>query len=48
MKGYPPQTSELNPPENITPSKQTVINGILILMPLSLFLFGLFTGAIDP
>ena len=39
--------SELNPPENITPSLGTTINAILILTPLSLFLIGLYFGAID-
>jgi hypothetical protein len=39
--------SELNPPENITPSIGTVINAILILTPLSLVLIGFYTGAID-
>jgi hypothetical protein len=39
--------SELNPPENITPSIGTVINAILILTPLSLVLIGFYSGAID-
>jgi hypothetical protein len=39
--------SELNPPENITPSIGTTINAILILLPLSLILLGFYTGAID-
>jgi hypothetical protein len=39
--------SELNPPENITPSIGTTINAILILTPLSLLLLGFYTGAID-
>jgi uncharacterized membrane protein YvlD (DUF360 family) len=42
-----PQVSELTPP-NITPSVSTTINGILVLLPLSLFLLGLFTGVINP
>lgn len=42
-----PQVSELNPP-NITPSVGTTINGILVLLPLSLFLIGLYTGVINP
>jgi hypothetical protein len=41
------QKSELNPPD-ITPSIGTTISGILILLPLSLFLLGLFTGGIKP
>ncbi|WP_310416734.1 purine permease [Chamaesiphon sp. OTE_8_metabat_110] len=40
--------SELNPPENITPSIGTTINAILILAPLSLILIGLFSGLINP
>jgi hypothetical protein len=40
--------SELNPPENITPSIGTTINGILILTPLTLILVGLFSGALNP
>ncbi len=47
MKSPSRQNSELNPPENITPSIKTTINGILVLLPLSLFLLGLFTGIID-
>jgi hypothetical protein len=42
-----PQVSELTPP-NITPSVGTTISGILVLLPLSLFLLGLFTGVINP
>jgi hypothetical protein len=42
-----PQISELTPP-NITPSVGTTISGILVLLPLSLFLLGLFTGVINP
>lgn len=40
--------SELNPPENITPSTGTTLNGILILLPLSLLLVGLYAGVINP
>jgi hypothetical protein len=43
-----PQTSELTPPKNITPSSQTVINGILILLPLTLLIIALYSGAIRP
>jgi hypothetical protein len=46
MKASSGNKSELNPPENITPSIGTTINAILILLPLSLFLLGLFTGFI--
>jgi hypothetical protein len=42
-----PQVSELTPP-NITPSVSTTMSGILVLLPLSLFLLGLFTGVINP
>lgn len=37
-------TSELNPPVNITPSVKTTMTGIIVLLPLSLLLLGLFTG----
>ncbi|MGL5076764.1 MAG: purine permease [Waterburya sp.] len=47
MKSPARQNSELNPPENITPSIKTTMTGILVLLPLSLFLLGLFTGIID-
>ncbi len=47
MKVPSPQSSELNPPDNITPSIQTTINGILILLPLSLLIVGIYSGAID-
>jgi hypothetical protein len=40
--------SELNPPENITPSTGTTINAVLILTPLSLFIIGLYFGVINP
>jgi hypothetical protein len=40
--------SELNPPDNITPSIGTTINGILILTPLTLVLVGLFFGVLNP
>jgi hypothetical protein len=46
MKSTSRQKSELNPPENITPSIKTTTSAILILLPLSLFLLGLFTGLI--
>jgi hypothetical protein len=48
MKAISRRTSELNPAEeNITPSIQTTLSGILILLPLALFLLGLFTGLIN-
>ena len=40
--------SELNPPDNTTPSVGTTVNGILILMPLSLLIIGLYFGIINP
>ncbi len=43
-----PQTSELTPPANITPSSSTVINAIIILSPLTLLLIALYSGAIRP
>lgn len=42
-----PQTSELNPPENITPSVSTTISGILLLLPLFLLIVGVYSGAFD-
>jgi hypothetical protein len=47
MKSPSRQKSELNPPENITPSIKTTLNGILVLLPFALFFLGLFTGIID-
>ena len=38
--------SELNPPENITPSVGTTLSGILILLPLTLVLIYLYSSAI--
>ena len=38
--------SELNPPENITPSVGTTLSGILILLPLVLVLVYLYSSAI--
>lgn len=40
------QTSELNPPQNITPSVGTTISGILVLLPLTLLLLGFYSGVI--
>lgn len=42
----PKQTSELNPPQNITPSVSTTVSGILILLPLVLLLVGFYSGVI--
>jgi hypothetical protein len=39
--------SELNPPD-ITPSIGTTINSILILLPLTLILVGLYAGMLNP
>jgi hypothetical protein len=48
MKTDSSHASELNPPDNITPSIGTTINGILILTPLTLVLVGLFFGVLNP
>jgi hypothetical protein len=48
MQGKNSHNSELNPPENTTPSVGTTINGILILLPLSLLIIGLYFGVINP
>jgi hypothetical protein len=48
MKTDRSHASELNPPDNITPSIGTTINGILILTPLTLVLVGLFFGVLNP
>jgi hypothetical protein len=48
MKNTLSQTSELNPPENITPSIKTTLSGILILLPLFLLLIGLYSGVLNP
>jgi hypothetical protein len=48
MQAASPKKSELNPPENITPSVGTVLSGIMILLPLGVFLIGLYSGAIKP
>jgi hypothetical protein len=48
MKTNAPRTSELHPPDNITPSVGTVLSGIMILLPLGVFLIGLYSGAFRP
>jgi hypothetical protein len=48
MKANAPQTSELNPPNNITPSVATTLSGMLILLPLGVFLIGMYSGAFSP
>jgi hypothetical protein len=45
MKANAPKTSELNPPNNITPSVATTLSGLLILLPLGVFLIGMYSGA---
>jgi hypothetical protein len=45
MKSNSPRTSELHPPDNITPSVGTVLSGIMFLLPLGVFLIGLYSGA---
>jgi hypothetical protein len=48
MKANIPQKSELNPPDNITPSVATTLSGMLILLPLGVFLIGMYSGAFSP
>jgi hypothetical protein len=48
MKVTSPQRSELNPPDNITPSVATTLSGLLILLPLGVFLIGMYSGAFSP
>jgi hypothetical protein len=48
MKANAPRTSELNPPNNITPSVATTLSGLLILLPLGVFLIGMYSGAFGP
>jgi hypothetical protein len=38
MKANLPKTSELNPPDNITPSLATTLSGIMVLLPIGVFL----------
>jgi hypothetical protein len=40
--------SELNPPENITPSKGTVFSALAVLVPIFLLFLGFFTGVLNP
>ncbi len=40
--------SELNPPQNITPSTGTVLSALAVLLPITLLFLGLFTGMINP
>jgi hypothetical protein len=48
MKANFSQKSELNPPNNITPSVATTLSGMLILLPLGVFLIGMYSGAFSP
>lgn len=48
MKAPIPLKSELNPPENITPSIGTVFSGIIVLLPLTVFLVSYYVGAFKP
>jgi hypothetical protein len=48
MKANFPQKSELNPPDNITPSVATTLSGILVLLPLGIFLIGMYSSAFRP
>jgi hypothetical protein len=46
MKAPIPLKSELNPPENITPSIGTVLSAIIVLLPLGVFLVVMYSGAL--
>ena len=48
MKNTSRPFSELNPPENITPSVKTITSTLLILLPIFLLFLGLFAGLIKP
>ncbi|MBD2328695.1 purine permease [Alkalinema sp. FACHB-956] len=48
MKKSSSHASELNPPDNITPSFKSTMTGILTLLPLIVLLVGLYSGAINP
>jgi hypothetical protein len=48
MKVSAPRTSELNPPDNITPSVATTLSGIMVLLPIGVFLIGLYSGTFKP
>jgi hypothetical protein len=48
MKANSPRTSELNPPDNITPSLATTLSGIMVLLPIGVFLIGLYSGVFKP
>jgi hypothetical protein len=41
-------SSELNPPENITPSTGTVFSALAVLLPITFLFLGLFTGIVNP
>lgn len=44
MKAGSSQSSELNPPDNITPSVGTTMTGLMVLVPIFLLFLGLFTN----
>lgn len=48
MSNRSSNSSELNPPENITPSTKTVFSALAVLIPIALLFLGLFTGALNP
>ncbi len=48
MSNRSSKSSELNPPENITPSAKTVFSALAVLLPITLLFLGLFTGALNP
>ena len=43
----PSQSSNLNPPENITPSVGATLTGLSVLLPIFLLFLGFFTGFIN-
>lgn len=48
MKNSYSNPSELNPPQNITPSKGTIFSVLAVSLPITLLFLGLFTGIINP
>ena len=41
-------SSDLHPPDNITPSTGTVFSALAVLLPIALLFLGLFTGTLNP
>jgi hypothetical protein len=48
MSNRPSKSSELHPPDNITPSTGTVFSALAVLLPITLLFLGLFTGVLNP